>query len=430
MMKLHKNLMTGLLGLTLGLCSHLLQAAALPAGTVISAANLDQVKGQTFEGKTIASMLPERLEWMIREQGLKITLRHSKVVPKDPRWSEATRKYARDVKFDPQTRLISGYKAGLPFPKVAMDDPHAAIKLMWNHNRAGGYPRGTLQDYPLFAFLFIDGDKGIERVQHWALIRYFMQGHLEGEPVSGDGSVYFKQLLFAHYPQDIRGLGTFTVRYVDGRPDDIWAYIRTVRRTRRLSGGAWADPIGGTDQLNDEVEIMSAHVTWYPKYKLLSKRWILAVAHSKWPPWNEDAKARNDKFPNVDLTQAPYWNPVDEWEPREVYVIEATPPDEHPYSRKVMYLDANTWVFYLAETYDKKGELWKLLLFNMRPIKTQDGGWGVISNQGHTIDYQRRHATIFVHGKPSKFNTPGVGAKDVTLGVLEAAGRGRFRRKR
>lgn len=401
-------------------------AAELSAGTVIDKGNIDKVKNDTFEGKTIGSMLPEKVEFLIRNYNLKLTLRRSEPVPKDPRWIEATRKYAGDVKFDSKTRRISGYKAGLAFPNVDMNDPNAAVKLMWNADRAGGYPRGDLQDYPQFAFLFIDGDKGIERVQHWALIRNFMTGRIDGQPVLGDGSIQYTQLLFAHYPYDIRGLGTFTVRYNDGRPDDISAYIKSVRRTRRLSGGAWADPIGGTDQLADEIEIMSAYPLWYPQYKLLGKRWMLAVAHSRVPPWNEEAKTQQEQFPNVDLSGPPYWNPVDEWEPRQVYVIEATPPKEHPYSRKVMYLDADTWVFYFAEAYDKKGELWKTLIFNQRPIKTQDGGWGVISNQGHTIDYQRRHATIFVHGKPSKFNTPGVGPNDVTLGVLEAAGRGRF----
>lgn len=403
-------------------------AAELPVGTVINAANLDKVKNDTFEGKTIASMLPEKLEWMIRSQGLKIKLRRSEVVPKDPRWIEATKKYSGEVKFDPKTRQISGYKAGLAFPNIDLkNDPHAAVKLMWNHDRAGGYPRGNLQDLPLFAFLFIDGDKGIERVQHWALIRYFMTGRLEGPPVVGDGSVHYRQLLFAHYPYDIRGIGTFTVRYTDARPDDSWVYIKSFRRTRRLSGGAWADPIGGTDQLNDEVEVMSAHPLWYPEYKFIGKRWMLAVAHSRVPPWNADAKDQQATFPNLDLSGPPYWNPQEEWEPREVYVIEALPAAEHPYSRKVMYLDADTWVFFMAEAYDKKGELWKMLLFNTRPIKAEDGGWSIISNQGHTIDYKRRHATVFVQGKQSQFNTPGVRPDDVSLSVLEAAGQGTYK---
>lgn len=423
---MNAKLIRGLVAMTLAACGAASMAAELPVGTVISKDNLDKVKGDTFEGKTIGSMLPEKMEVLIRNHGLKMTLRRSEAVPKDPRWLEATRKYAGDVKFDPKTRRISGYKAGLAFPKVDMNDPHAAVKLMWNADRAGGFPRGNLQDMPLFAFLFIDGNKGIERVQHWALIRYFMTGRIDGQPVVGDGSVHYNQLLFAHYPYDIRGLGTFTVRYNDGRPDDISAYIKSVRRTRRLSGGAWADPVGGTDQLADEIEIMSAYPLWYPQYKLLGKRTILGVAHSKVPPWNEDEKDQQKAFPNVDLSGPPYWNPKDEWEPREVYVIEATMPQEHSYSRKVMYLDADTWVFYFAEAYDKKGDFWKALIFNARPLKTQDGGVGIISNQGHTIDLKRNHATIFVQGKPSRFNTPGVGPNDVSLGVLESAGQGAF----
>lgn len=405
-------------------------AAELEEGTVIDASNLDRMRSETFEGKTIESMLPETLQTLIREHGLEIRLKHSAEVPKDPRWVEATEKYAGDVKLDPETRLISGYTAGLPFPDVSMDDPNAALKLMWNFNAQGGYPRANLQDYPLFAFLFIDGDGGLERVQHWALIRYYMRGRLGGEPTEGDGSIHFKQLLFAHYPYDIRGLGTFTIRYWNGRSDDTWAYLRSVRRTRRLTGGAWMDPIGGTDQLNDEVEVMSAHPAWYRSYKLLGKRTILAVAHGQWPVWKPDADSAAEKYPVVDVDSPPYWNPVDDWEPREVYVIEATPPDEHPYSKKVMYLDAETWVMYLGEGYDQKGELWKMLLFCMRPLQGEDGGWGVISSHGHTIDLQRQHATIFLHAGSSTFNTEEMDADDVTLGVLEAAGQGRWRADR
>jgi len=274
-------------------------------GTVINAANLSTMLDKEFEGKTVGSMLTENIQWMIKEQGLTMTLRHSEEVPVDPRWIEATKKYSGDVTFDPETRMVSGYKAGLCFPNVSLDDPHVADKLMWNAYYIGGWPRGMMANYPLFAFLFIDGDKGLERVQHWALIRAFMKGRLDGEPVVGDGSIDFKQLLFAHYPYDIRGIGTFAIRYGNGKYDDSWAYLRTVRRTRRLSGGTWHDPIGGTDQLNDEIEIMSAFPTWYTSYKLLEKRWILAVAHSRWPVWDQEKKKPAEAFPLVDLENKP-----------------------------------------------------------------------------------------------------------------------------
>lgn len=419
----HKNRFPFIAGIALALLAGMAGAAELKPGTVINAGNLDRLKGETFEGKSIASMLTEKQEWMIREHGLTMPLRNSENLPKSPGWEAATRKYAGTVRIDPDTRLLVNYKAGRPFPNVDLNDPQAGLKLMWNHDKSGGWPRGTLQDYPSFAFLFIDGKKGIERVQHWALIRYFLEGKLSGDPVEGDGSIAWKQLLFAHYPKDIAGLGTFTIRYNDGRLDDAWVYIRSVRRTRRLSGGTWADPIGGTDQLQDEIEVMSANPAWYPKYKVLGKRTILGVVHSRWPAWRPKEKEAQAKFPTVDLSRPPYWNPIDDWEPREVYVIEATMPEEHPYSKKVMYYDADAGVMLMGEYYDKSGELWKIALFNARTLKARDGGWAVISNQGHTIDFKRRHATVFVHNEGSGFNTPGKKSSDVSLNVLEAAGK-------
>lgn len=140
-------------------------AAELAPGTVLSKANLDQVKGDTFEGKTISSMLPEKLAMQIRDYGLTIKLRKSSPITTDPKAIEATRKYASGVKYDAATNEVSGYKAGMPFPDVKPDDPNYAAKLVWNFYYAS--PTGQVMDFRKFAFLLIDQDKGLERTQHW-----------------------------------------------------------------------------------------------------------------------------------------------------------------------------------------------------------------------------------------------------------------------
>ena len=97
----------------------------------------------------------------------------------------------------------------------------------------------------------------------------------------GFGNIAQKTYFVAHYPQDIRGLGLFSVRYnqADSKvPDDSYAYLKSVRRVRRLSGGAWMDPIGGTDQLYDDWDIWDAAPTKYKSNKLIEKRWVLACA--------------------------------------------------------------------------------------------------------------------------------------------------------
>ncbi len=423
MRRLWKIALIGLIGLAWGWAGHDAWAAELKPGTIISAQNLDTIKGDTFERHTIASLLTERLEWQVRTQGLKIKLRHSEELPMDPRYVEATKKYAKDVKYDPKTRLVTGYKAGLPFPNLDTNDPNLGDKLIWNYH--WGAPSGTVQDIPKFYFLLIDGRKGLERAQTWFYLRYYFKGRLTGNPIEGDGSIYTKTLIFATHPRDIRGLGTFTIAYDTGKVDDNWAYIKTVRRTRRLSGGAWMDPIGGLDQLNDDVEVFNAFPTWYPKYKVLGKRWVLAVAHSEQPTVDVSKEGTPEEYARVDLKTPPYWNLMDSWEPREVWVIEATTPPEHPYSKKVLYMDTKFPRFYFSETYDRKGEFWKFINFTLRPMKTEEGGNVVESAVGQTIDFQRRHATIFLIHPSFKINTPGVTPDKVTLGVLEAAGQGK-----
>lgn len=396
-----------------------LVAAELSPGDVINAGNLQERLGDSFEGDSIDSLLTDLQKRLIREEGLQITLKASEEIQLGDDYLAATEQYSDQATFNPETRMMEGWKAGMPFPDVTEDTENAAEKLIWNHHVA--QPTKNFQDYPEFAYLFIDDERGLERTQEWVLRRYYMKGRLgEESTVEGDGDILWKQLLYATYPNDIRGLGLFTVRYDSPKLDDSWAYLKSVRRTRRLSGGTWMDPIGGTDQLNDDIEIFNAHPTWYPEYKLLGKRKILVVANSQSTSWDQDASG-NAQYPIVDLDNAPYWNPKDQWEPRDVWVIEAVAPPEHPYSKKVMYMDAEFPRFYMADVYDRKGEFWKWMNYNLRTIETEDGDRGMVSKAGFTIDYQRRHATIFLLAPNAKLNTEGFDGDSISLRELEQA---------
>jgi hypothetical protein len=396
-------------------------AADLAEHTVISKDNFDQVKDMTFEGKRVGDMIPERMEWMIRERGLTMKIRHSEKIEMDPKYMKATEEGKANVKFDPQTRQVSGWKAGMFFDPKDIDakDPFAGDKIIWNL-RAATY--GATMDLRDISFVFISGETGVERVQRWWSRRFYMEGRLDGGPTQlGDGSIMQKTILVATSPQDIKGVGTFSIRYNDAsaaKPDDTVAYLRSVRRERRLTGNAWMDPIGGTDQLYDDWDIWDAVPTKYKANKLLGKRWVFAVAHS--PEVSVDLKHKGEpaEFPSVGLTSAPFYYPAAhiEWEPREVYVVEGTPPDGHPYSKKVVYMEAAWPRPYLGEMYDQNGKFWKFMIFQNRPDIGEDGYKAVMPVVGHVIDYKKNHSTTW--SANMKSNPKGVTENDVTVKQL------------
>ena len=417
-----KRIKKSVLAAALALAALPLMAAELAEGTVVSLENLDKIKNETFEGHTIASMLTERMEWRIRNNGWKLPLAKSKDIPQDPKWIKASQANAGKTKINKNACQVDGWAGGQPFPDIDMKDGEAAEKVMWNWHL--GQLIADLSDVPFWTQLLIDGTKGVHADPVAQFTRYSMKGRLSGPAQEGDGTERARQLLYFKEPSDMKGLGTFTAFYDSAKMNDVWAYIPAVRRVRRLSGGAWMDPVGSSDQLQDDLEIFNARPCWYAGYKMLGKRWVLASANSKHPLWNKNGKEFADKYPVLE-NKAPFWNMNnDRFEPREVYVIEATTPSEHPYSKKVVFVDTKYPRIYYGEAYNRKGEFWKFMEFHSYPAKADDGYMEVRTSGGAVIDFQRNHGTVFLVDSPSwKSNAAGKTANDFTLQTLQAAGR-------
>lgn len=395
-------------------------AAELPAGTVISKDNIDKIKNDTFENKTIASLLTEKMEWQVRNYNLRLPLVHSKPVAVDPKFAEQTAKYAGQVKFDPATREVSGWTAGLPFPTISASDPTAGDKLLWNFYLALAIEGSDIKN--TIAYMYIDGQKGLDKINELTFFRYYMKGRLDGEnPGVGDGNTLSRSLMQFTYPYDARGLNTLSFHYYEPRLDDNWVYVKSMRRVRRLSGNNLLDSVGGSDILYDDINIFNSRPTWYPKNKLVGKRWILAMAHAQRHVRDLSKKGTPDEFPMQDLKNPPYWNPVNVWEPREVYVIEAEAPPEHVYGKKVLYMDTdlNANMIWQSETYDKKGEFWKHSICSVyEDIGKVSGIKYRHPTSLNMVDFKAMHSTI-----PYIYDwvlDSGLKPEDVDVGKLEA----------
>ena len=203
-------------------------AAELPAGTVISAANVDQVKNDTFEGHTIASLLTEKMEWRIRNNGWKLPLAKSQNVELDQNWVKATQANAGRTTINTESCRIDGWGAGAPFPNIDEKDPQAAEKIVWNFHL--GQMIGDVSQVQNFTQLLIDGKKGVHAEPVAEFSRYTMKGRLIGDTtVEGDGSERGRQLLYFKSPSDMKGLGTYTVKQKSvSRP--LWSSRKNILR--------------------------------------------------------------------------------------------------------------------------------------------------------------------------------------------------------
>jgi hypothetical protein len=206
-----------------------LRAADLPEGTEINAGNWEQMRGQTYEGKTIESMLPEAIQKAVREYGLKITLRHSEPATLVSHIREATAQYSPQVKYDPATRKVTGWVAGTPFPDAAAIESappeQGGDMVLYNSALAAVNVADNTNCYGPYATLQIDPKKGVERVQGASASYFRVKGRTTGGPsfVGKDPAELKIQVVVFDSPYDIAGLGVYRMIYDHGRLDAIYA---------------------------------------------------------------------------------------------------------------------------------------------------------------------------------------------------------------
>lgn len=400
-----------------GLAVQAVGADEVIPGTVIEASNWEALKNSTFENHRIADMVPPAMLELILKYGLKLPLRHSEKIEIDSRYAELSNKYASKVVYDNATQNISGYVAGLPFPEAQSDataisdKKEAGRKLIWNNFYANPTTGNnySLKEGKIF---LISGKTGVEREQALYATKIRMTGRLTEPHTLGDGSLNKQQILLLLAPYDIKGLGQYILRYNDGRPDDTYAYIKSVRRVRRVSGNTWMDSVGGGDWSNEDPSLLDVHPLWYESYSLLGETTLLAVAHAP------AGSVKVDKF--VDIKNPPYWNPIGvEWEPRQTYVIEGKPPAAHLYGKKTIWMEKNHPNLYLMDVRDKKGDLWKIGFNFSHPSTPEESEFPAIGEQmGLFIDLQRFHGTV-VTADGIKINRPGVSEEDFSVRAMQ-----------
>jgi hypothetical protein len=279
-----------------------------------------------------------------------------------PVYRKATERNAGTTSLGPDDTLV-GYRSGLPFPDVACaTDPKAGAKIIWNFMwRWQGFGMDGDVRYTYW-------ETGSKRALEYRgrSFGFFLKHRPEPQFADTDGDVFRREKravvvgLVGEAPAQAKGIRTLTYRYEDSlgprataQPEDTWVYVPDLRRTRKVSETQRSSAFAGTDFSFDDLFSFSGLPAFY-RWSCIGERVLLAPMNTKRRgyPYDEDAD-----FGPSGLSYA-----NDRWEARRAVGIRMEPRDPtHPYSRKDVWLDRETWTPLFSFAYDRKGELWKII---------------------------------------------------------------------
>jgi hypothetical protein len=186
-------------------------------------------------------------------------------------------------------------------------------------------------------------------------------------------------------PRDIAGMSILTTYYLDpNKADAMVMYLPSLRRVRKMSSTDTQDPIAGQDSIYDDQSGFSQKVspTRYPyKYEIVDEREFLVVAPTI--DGAEYVTSKGLEYHNIRMERRP------------MYVLKMTQLDpNYVYSKRIFYVDKETFAFYQGEYYDRKGRLYRT--FSYAGQFMPDIGMMTWGGYGMYRDYVDLHSDVFL----------------------------------
>jgi hypothetical protein len=367
-------------------------AAGVAAGTVINKGNV-----ANFEG-----VLDPGLQRHIQEGAVEITVGATTSFDLNKSYVDATKENVGKVKLGAKPGELVGYVAGRPFPEEPdAKDPRAGEKLAWNFRYGMNWGDGLAISPFYWKYRNMDSGK-VERniLFNFHFIKYTHR--LNQAPVPeiapNPSKLYRATYVNVQEPQDVKNTQLLIQRYEDDlKQDDAYLYLGFQRRVRRLSTGQTTDAFLGSDIMIEDFEGYNGRISdmnW--KYK--------GTANILMPFYNHNDMKLTDEYKETDGYKYVAFGgqggcfPNITWQLRKVHIVESSPVDSnHPVSRRVHYMDAQTSAMSETLVYDRKGDLWKIFMLGMSHpdfhLAKNKGSGIVLFDAFSMIDVQAKHCT-------------------------------------
>ena len=385
-------------------------------GTVIDSTNVDEYGG----------ILETEVARLIAAGDVAITVGDPMSFDTHPAFAAAT--VADTTKLGAEPGELFGYEGGVPFPAPPSDeDPGAGDKLAWNMRYAWSGDNGVLADM-IWHYRDMNRDKIEREVRFAASMMRFMHRHVTA-PVpdipDNPGEIFLALYLRATYPPDVKNTQLLIHRLEDDtRQEQGWMYVPFQRRVRRLATGQKTDAFLGSDIMIEDFLGYNGRIkdmSWRYAGSLLAL--MPMYRHNEQAALSEPEK---DGFSFVTHGGAGGCFPQVRWQLRPVHLLEGRPRERgHPLSKRLFYVDSQTYSAPLSLIYDRAGELWKLGIAGLSHPDyhaPENAGSGTpIFDAASMIDQQARHCTTLT--VRAKVNVEGLRPVDFQSSALRSKGR-------
>ena len=271
---------------------------------------------------------------------------------------------------------------GLPFPKIDPSDPDAGAKIIHDYRMRKMQADGNLHEFELND-VKVDGEV-IRTVKIFLSHKYYV-GTTAPPPAALPDNTESRQLAAAIFPKDLEGVGVLTWRINDWTTwDEVWAYLPTIRRVRRVRSSQRGDRIPGFEVQADDADCYDNKTTYF-EWKLVRAGEVIGPLGSDTPyayPLRDESPTRRvmDLPYNPAVYETPgakgagWWTLNNVFVRRPVWIVEGTPKDPYYDSGKVvLYVDRDLYHGYYKVSFTKAGELFRTNLCGQTWGRSADG---------------------------------------------------------
>ncbi|MDG9667508.1 DUF1329 domain-containing protein [Hahella sp. CR1] len=298
---------------------------------------------------------------------------------------------------------VTGAYGGIPFPVLHGSNERKALQAIWNHLTRW---RGVFVTRRA-------SETAVQRNGEFSLVN--SQQEVFWNFYNPEGSEkYLKNILFYYLsftisPARLAGGAVLVHETLDQvkEPRQAWGYNAGQRRVRRAPNLAYDSPIAASDNLRtaDDTDMYNGAPDRYD--------WNYLGLKEMYIPYNS-YQISQAGLKYADVLGVSHINPdYTRFEKHRVHVIEAKlkAGERHIYSRRVFYIDEDSWNIALVDQYDGRGELWRVSMAFLKNFYELPSTWTALdvfydlqARRYHVqgLDSEERSTRVFTNEVPDR----------------------------